>query len=404
MTDRDRDMAKAVYIMNTGCQRRGLDASRLVGYFRSNACHITQDCSKADVIVLTTCGFFGPKEDRSMAAIKELARHKGRLVVLGCLSGTSPHRLKEEYHGEFLSPKDYDQIDSLFPEFTVKFKDIPDSNFQYMAPAAPAAPKGVVARVGMWARSSLGAARRGLRALTRTSGNRTACLRIATGCLGNCSYCVIRNATGRLKSKPVEACLAEYVRLLDRGYRRFVFQGEDTGAYGLDIGSSLPELFSRLSEADKGLPVCWSIFTLNPQWLVRYRAELLDYIRAGKLVCLEIDVQAASERVLDLMNRKYDVAEVAAIIAESKKANPDVKIHLQVIVGFPSETEDDFEQTLRFIQETRVDSLQAFQYTDMEETAASNLADKVPEQVKERRCSDLRDLRQRQGLHPPSWE
>jgi tRNA A37 methylthiotransferase MiaB len=388
------------------CNRRKLDIAKVTKYFELNGCKITKKAKDANLMFVMTCGFYDKAEEVSFEHIKKLSRYDGELFVLGCLPETAPSRFKRQFSGKFLSTKNLCRIDNFFPDFKHKFQDIDDANNLYIPNINPNIPTSELIisniKLNISARELIKRIyykfdKHLFGKLTnyikfdlenynlKRKERKKAIIRIANGCMGKCSYCVIRSATGRLKSKPMDTLLREYSRLLTDGKKNFSFVAEDTGAYGLDIGSSLPELLQRLSEIDKGLSIGWEINTLNPPWLIKYKDSILPFVRSGKIRYMEIDVQSGSQRILSLMNRKYDVEKTALTINELKEANPKLHIYSQFMVGFPSETDMDFQETLNFIRRSRIDTASVFQYSDMEGAISSELDQKIPDSIKDER-------------------
>ena len=405
-------MKNTVYIVNRGCQRRALDASKLKRCFELNNYNIVTNPSIADIIILTTCGFFPPRVERSIKAIRELKKYDGELIVLGCLPAIIPEEIKKEFSGQVFAPKDYRKMNKFFPN--VKYEDVSDGNFLYSDICGHRKGGNNFRDLTYKIRFSAekikkyiilikekGIKQANIEAIKSLKRNKKGYLRIAHGCLGNCSYCVIRYATGRLKSKQVNVVLEEYDNLLfNEGCRHFHFSGEDTGAYGLDIGSSLPELFLKLSEVDSDFYTTWYIETLNPQWLIRYKKEFLNFIKRKKIIAFEIDVQTGSKRILNLMKRSCDILEVQKTLQYIKKIEPDFLVYIQIMVGFPSESDEDFKETFDFIKKTKPNGLTVFKYGDMPRTVSSELKDKISEEIKENRLNAINELRKQQGLAP----
>ncbi len=376
-----------IYIRNIGCQRRGLDSSKFLEYFRANGCSIVKRPEEADVTLLTTCGFTVHRVDDGMRAIKELERHGKEIIVLGCLPGCSPARLKREFGGKCLTPKDYEKIDGFFPDFNVKFSQVPDTNVSIedmdISPLAAA--------FSSIARKLKNDRRKLLEIIFKSGSSSLGTITISRGCLGSCSYCVIRNSVGRMKSKKPDEVLAEFRRLLGKGYREFLIQGDDCGSYGVDIGTTLPELLHRLISSDGGNEACFYITTLNPQWLISYKDDILGMIRNGSIRGMELDIQTGSQRILGLMNRMYEIEELEPVLLQLKKINPQFPIYGQFMVGFPSETEEDFRRTYGFIERTGICIVHVFKYKDMDGTPSSKMKRKIPEEVKDERIARLAD-------------
>lgn len=200
---------------------------RVANYFILNKNKIVTDSKKADIIILFTCGFTKIKENENIKAIEEFKKKNGELYILGCLSAIAPQSLKKIFNGKVLSSKNLDKIDKFFPEFKIKFNDVPDANNIYNS--------------------------------VNNNKEKQAILRIANGCLGHCTFCAIRFATGELRSKPLKNCVNEYKCLLEKGFKKFIINSEDCGFYGIDIGYTLSELLEHLSSINHDYKVEWFI-------------------------------------------------------------------------------------------------------------------------------------------------
>ncbi len=178
-------------------------------------------------------------------------------------------------------------------------------------------------------------------------------IRIASGCWQNCAYCGIKKAVGDFKSKPLNICLNEFNNGLEKGYSNFFLTAEDTGCYGLDINSSFPDLLNKIIKIDGEYRI--NIYALNPKWVVKYIDELEDIVKKGKIKAICIPVQSGDTRILKHMNRYSDVEKIKSAFIRLKKANSDLSLATHCIVGFPSETDQEFKETLDFIKATDLD-------------------------------------------------
>ena len=181
-------------------------------------------------------------------------------------------------------------------------------------------------------------------------------IRIARGCDEKCSYCAIRFAVGRFRSKPLRDVLAEFNAGLERGYDLFELLADDVGPYGTDLGTDLPTLLREVF--DRRASFRLSLTDVHPRYLIRYRAALIDLlaVHGDRVEVMRVPVQSGSDRILDLMQRPYAVAEVADAVDELRREAPTVKLETHILVGFPGETEADFEETISFLQRVPFDS------------------------------------------------
>jgi len=369
-----------VYILSCAwnCIRRTLDTSRLVRYFKTNGCVVVNRPQDASHIIITTCSFIKNKEEECMWFINKFRKFNAQMIVIGCLPAIAPHRLQDLSGVKAISTKELDTIDNLFPEFLIKFADIPEGELKDSLPHVPWTKRSYL-RFEI-VKNSL---------LDKCSGNKrsnagrmfvsTAFLRVGSGCTQRCSYCNIFTAVGALKSRSLDELLKCYEIMLKKGHRRIIFIGDNVGAYGIDIGSSFEELLSRLSSIDKSTDVRWEIQDLNPVWAVRFREEIVKRIAEKKIVKITCPVQSGSPRILKLMNRYDKIEDVENTLSDFKKACSDLYLKTHYIVGFPSESDEDFMASLGFIKRVGFDEARFYPYYDGYGTLSSKMPDKIHE-------------------------
>ena len=235
-------MRNKIYIEEMGCDSRALDAGRFARYFSTNGFKVVGTPKCADYILFITCAFIKAKEDYALKRIKRFQGYKGELIVGGCLGGINKERLNENFKGFSFSTLHNEQIDQKFPDFKIKFYDIPDINSIF--------PKRTVLFIKEYIstiRLDLSYLKRFVNSYKRRVLNKPYFIRIARGCINQrCSFCVIRHAVGNLKSKPASECLVEFKRALDEGYKNIVLVGDNVGAWGIDLGLTFPDLLDEL--------------------------------------------------------------------------------------------------------------------------------------------------------------
>jgi len=360
-------MKKVFIVSNEACPRRLLDMEKIATYFRLNGYQVSRTPRNADYKIFVSCAFIERQVNTALKDIWMLGKYPGKLIVTGCLPKIEPKMLKKIHKGPAFPINRIEHIDSFFPDFRIKFKDIPEPNMQF------------------------GEKRSKLR-----FRKHEARIRIAWGCSQRCSFCAIRQAIGSLRSKPLDVIKKEYSDLLSSGYRRFVFIAANTGSYGTDIGTSLTGLMNNLDEIDSGKSVTWDIRELNALYVVIHREKLVDEIRRGKIPALQCITQSGSERILKLMNRYSDVKKIESTLRYFRSIRKNLILSTHIIVGFPTETEEDFQKTLDFLNRIQFNHITFFPYFDAPGTAAFRMKRKVPaETVKERIDKAVRQLRSR---------
>jgi len=374
---------KTFYLCALGCPRRGIDSQKIYNYLESNGYAFSEDYKNADLIVISTCAFVQERENQSVQAIEYYRgqrRDAAAMVVSGCLSKISPETIEKYDDISFLSPRELDNFDDIIGAQT-PFKDIPEPNKIFSHPLFPdfsvQAEKKVKAKQNV--RLDLGYEKQDMFTL-----------RLALGCLGNCSYCAIKFAAGSLESKPIDEIIAEFKNGLDQGYRTFTLIAGDTGCYGIDIGTTVVELLTAIFEIPG--PYRLILKEFNAQWLIKYQAGLEAILKdnADKIDYIIVPVQSASDQILQRMKRPYQIEKVKDCLRAMKKKVPDLRITTHIMAGFPGETESDFQQSLDFINEFTFPYVDIYGYENRPHTEASRLEDKVAQDVIDQRVKLLR--------------
>ena len=359
---------KSVFIIgNCVCMKRGIDAERFIRYFIANGYEIVESPDDADLIFIITCAFTEKFVNSGVKLIQDLSVFKGRKIVFGCMPSMAPNKFRKVFKGVYLVTKDINKIDTLFPSFKTRFAEIHDG-FQPYYPAIS----------GRMLSTSL---QKNAPSYEPIKPPVNPILLICEGCLGNCSYCAHPKALGRLKSKPIETCVEDYRRILNLNYGTTQIHGNDTGAYGLDINSSLPELLHALIQIENDTNVKWILSDINPKWLLKYRDDLEYFIDIAKVVSLGVPIQSGSDKILHRMRRKGKIDDILSVLKYLKSNYPKLKISTHLIVGFPGESEDDFSSTLSLFDDNLFHSALLFKYSNSEVTNASTLDGHVPEDI-----------------------
>ena len=235
------------FVSVAGCSRRKLDVAKLYTYLARNDYRIVDNPEKADYIMVTTCAFNADQEAASFQSLDRYRDCKAKKIVLGCLPDIAPRKYHERCSFEYVSPRNIDRVDDLLEGIRYKYSEIPDSNS--LSPTIRHSnlrgALGSFTRDFELSRNFLDRSIQYVR--NRFFGTRDSYyLSICRGCLGTCTYCAVRNAVGRVKSKSSHVILDEFRAGRESGHRSFVIIGDDVGAYGQDIGESLPRLLAAL--------------------------------------------------------------------------------------------------------------------------------------------------------------
>lgn len=374
------------------CPLRVLDSAKLKNYFLLNNYIIVDSYQHADYYLYVTCSATQPIVERELETINDLSNSSCELIVMGCLPGANSDELSQVFRGKAIATKNIEDIDSLFPDFRIPFKDVPETyNYDYgnyvFADANPNASLiSLILKYGLSHNLH--------RHLHRNSDykkyrdenpgkniSEPRFVKICSGCANNCSYCNIREAVGKVKSKNIELLNREYSELLQQGNRLFHFLAEDICSYGLDIKSSLQELLVSLQITDSEFNTKWSLEGMHPAWFIKHQNELFPFIKSKKVWEITLSVEHASDRILKLMNRLYKIADLKQVLKTLRKLNPGVKINAMFILGFPSETDEDFNQVIELLKTARFDCVTLSAYSEFSKRASSQILPKVPNDI-----------------------
>jgi MiaB/RimO family radical SAM methylthiotransferase len=376
-------MMKTYFLASAGCPRRAVDSQKIADYLEANNLVYTQDFKEADLIIVSTCAALKSREDLSKTAVSWYLKQKhqnAKIVVAGCLGKINPEVKNEFKDLAFISPREIDTLDDLIAA-KVPFKDIPDPNQIGSFPLFPDKPERQAKGNRLNKRLDLVYAKQDLFTL-----------RVATGCLGNCSYCAVKFAVGKLQSKPLEAIVKEFKSGLDQGFKHFVLIAGDVGCYGVDIGISAVELLSELFAVEGSYRIIIKEF--NAQWIVKYFQDLLKIFKENyeKIDYIVVPVQSASNRILRLMKRPYTIEDVKKYLNIIKTEVPALQISTHIMVGFPGETEEDFQESVDFIKEYEFPFVDIYAYDDRPNTAASRMTDKIPQEIIDQRVHRVKKV------------
>ena len=373
---------KTACVICNGCGRRMLDAGKIENYFKANNFKIVEIPTRADFIIFVTCAFTEQREEESIKIIEKLRNSKGELIIVGCLPEIAQEKFSEIFKGRFISTKNIGNFDELFEFPKTIFRKMPDSNFISVSFSSLFLIINVRNFLKKISLDSFRLVKNAIINKLKFDLNNEYYLRISYGCLGNCSYCGIKNAIGTLKSKPINTILEEYKRAIFQGYKNLSIIADDVGAYGLDINASFPKLLKEMLKIEKRSNTTFKIKELHPLWMIKYSSELVDLIKTGKINYILCGIQSGNDRLLKLMKRHHTSNEIISVLKQFKKANSNLKLSAQVIVGFPSETKDEFLDTLNLLKSVQFNEVTFYPYTDRKGTISEKMENKIPREIK----------------------
>lgn len=351
-------------IITLGCSKNLVDSEHLMRQLEASGYRVTHDAEhpKGEIAVVNTCGFIGDAKEESINMILELAQakeegHLKKLYVMGCLS--------ERYLRELAI--EIPQVDKFYGKFHWK-ELLQDLGKQYD--------------------EHLRLER------TLTTPRHYAYLKISEGCDRTCSYCAIPIITGKHKSRPMEEILDEVRYLVGQGVKEFQVIAQELTYYGVDLykRQALPELVERISDI---AGVEW--IRLHYAYPAHFPTDLFRVMRERPNVCkyMDIALQHISDNVLARMHRNVTKEETYQLIEQFRREVPGIHLRTTLMVGYPGETEEDFEELKDFVRTIRFDRMGAFAYSEEEGTySAQHYADDVPFETKQKRLDELMDIQQ----------
>lgn len=402
-------MTKICIINIGGCVERCLDRNRICGYLTKNGYLITDKPKDADVIIVVTCAVFNEVAEYALKIIKKFQKYKAKLIVGGCLPDIEKEKLLEVFNGETLPTKEINQkIEILFPpKNNVRYNQVDDANdivensFQeeatdFLKKSSEKSQKTNIVKQKI--RKYMLKNMFGTQSITYqyfVEKKRLYHMRISWGCVGNCSYCATKKAIGKFKSKPLNQCIEEFKKGLKMGYDTFVICSDDPGAYGVDINTKLPRLLDEMTRIKGEYSI---LFTgLSPVMLTKHIDDLEKIIKRKKIKAILIPIQSGSSRILKLMHRYSNVGKIKNAFLRLKKAYPDLILETQLIFGFPSETREDIEHTLNFIEECDLYSGYIYKFSNRENTDAEKIEPKIDPKIISKRLKYAKKYLKKKG-------
>ena len=366
--------------ISLGCSKNLVDTELAIGIFKNKKYNIVNDPKKADIIVINTCGFIESAKEEAINTILEMAEYKKvrckYLIAMGCLV----ERYKEELEKSlpevdlFIKFSEYNKIGEMIDKLVIGKIESEEQDYNRL--------ENYIERVV-------------------TTGSKTAYLRIAEGCSNRCTYCAIPYIRGPLKSRTFEDILIEAKHLARKGYQEIIVIAQDTTKYGVDLYGK-PRLAELLQELSKIEGIRWIRFLYAyPETITD---ELIQIVSKNEKICnyFDIPIQHISNRILKRMNRKSDSESIKKLLKKIRKQIPDVILRTSLIVGFPGETKEDFEELYNFVKEAKFDKLGVFMYSKEDGTPAEKMPNQIHGNTKKSRYNKI--MRLQKGISKENLE
>lgn len=354
-------------MVSLGCAKNLVDSEMILGMLVRGDFVVVNDPSIADVIIVNTCGFIGSAKEEAIDAIFEMSQHHKKLVVVGCLVERYADELKKSIPEVdlFVPIRDYQRlpelINGLFNKNVINY----GLDYEHRLLSTPFF---------------------------------TAYLKISDGCDNRCTYCAIPLIRGGFKSRPILDLISEAKILASKGIKELVVISQDTTKYGADLldGSNIVCLLKELLKIKEFIYI--RLLYLYPDEITD---DLLQLIAKEKRLTpyFDLPIQHASSKILKSMNRRGDKEYLEQLMKKIRKIVPNAILRTTLIVGFPGETEDDFNELYNFVESIQFDHLGAFTYSKEEGTVAFNFKNQIPENVKKKRLDSIMSLQRKIAYH-----
>ena len=343
------------------------DSEIMAGILKNYSYNLTSDPTMADVIIINTCGVKTPTEHRILSYLKKLNVLDKPIIVSGCLPSINLPAIKKVIptFAAIIGTEEISIIDTIISRVLSGERGIIQVNKMHIA-------------------------ERNLLPKERFSSIH-AIIPIASGCLGNCTYCAVKFARGKLRSYPPQNIIQEISKLVKQGYKEFWLTSQDTGVYGFDLGLTLVDLLEKIIKIEGSFKI--RVGMMNPSYLKLFYKSLVLFFKNDKIYrFIHVPVQSGSNRILKLMQRGYTVEEFFDVVSYIKKQIPDITLSTDIIVGYPGETEEDFKETITLIKQLKPDIVNISKFGKRPKTFAAKMKDQLPEKIKSERSRYLTKL------------
>ncbi len=371
MSESSQDSKKVGFI-SLGCPKALVDSERILTQLTGEGYEVSPDYDDADVVVVNTCGFIDSAKQESMDAIQEAMAENGKVIVTGCMGkGSDAEAIKEQIPGvlSVSGPADYDSVMDAVHAYVP-----PEEQNPHRHELIP--PQGV-----------------------KLTPQHYAYLKISEGCNHRCAFCIIPHMRGDLVSRPIGDVIQEAHDLVSSGVQELLVISQDTSAYGIDVKFKL-DLASgaetRMQDLAVALGEMGVWVRMHYVYPYPHVDKMIPLMAEGKILpYLDIPFQHASPKVLKAMKRPAHSEKVLGRIKKWREICPDLTIRSTFIVGFPGETEEDFQELLDFLEEAQLDRVGCFQYSPVDGAPANDLPDHVPDDIKQERWERFMETQQR---------
>ena len=375
-----------VGFISLGCSKNLIDTEIAIGHFKNNQYEIVNNPEKADIIVINTCGFIESAKEEAINTILEMAEYKKKnckyLIAMGCLV--------QRYYDELVKALPEVDLFIKIDEYNNMWEKIEKLVKENIREESTTHTSNKITEIKPLPMPTYNE----FYERVVTTGKNYAYLKIGEGCSNRCTYCAIPYIRGPFVSRKMEEIIEEAKMLASKGIKELIVIAQDTTKYGVDIYGEprLPELLQALSKIPE---IHWIRFLYSyPEGITD---KLIDTVKNNDKICkyFDIPIQHISNSILKKMNRRTNKEQIEGLISKLRKEIPDVTLRTSLIVGFPGETEKDFEELREFVKKAKFDKLGAFMYSKEEGTPAARLPEQIHGNTKKARYNKIMAIQQK---------
>jgi MiaB/RimO family radical SAM methylthiotransferase len=389
-------MKKTVFVSTNGCPENRIDCAVIEQYFLKNGLSITNKVEIADIVIFNACGLTKETEETSIRRINKLnnkKRRNSRLIVCGCLPKINRERIYDVYTGDMFGGASINDLEkllgirngsnSIHANYLVESYHQPPSVFDKIRYIREAGLHSIVDRIR-------NAKYRKLWKTINIVQPNTYYIKVSSGCENACSYCAVKISRGAIKSKSLKKIKYEFIKGLESGYTKYALIGTDLGSYGKDIQTDLLELLKELILIQGKYQI--KLRNVHPRFLIENLKNLLDLLKSGKISHITTAIQSGSNRILSIMKRGYVIEDCKFAINSLKINIPNLTIRTQLMVGFPGETDSDFVDTCKVVNEGLLDFVEVYRFSPRPKTLSIEMPHQVPLEIAYKRKFMLKKI------------
>jgi ribosomal protein S12 methylthiotransferase len=387
-------MRKNAFVITNGCPENRIDCARIEHFLVQNGWVVTNDIRESNLIIFNACGLTEVNEDISINNINKLKRKKkedSKLIVCGCLPMLNKERIKGVHNGDIFGGDDIKILANI-----LRIREVPNKiHANYLIPSTVCL-QPMLKRISNFMKLLdiysiqyhliKNKYRQHWDSVNLVSPN-TFYIKVSSGCTNSCAYCAVKLSRGKIKSKPIKQIKIEFLKGLELGYKQFALIGTDTGSYGQDVNANLLDLLKELISIEGKFWI--KLRNVHPRALIEMLPGLLAVFKSGKVAHMTTAVQHGNDRILTLMKRGYKIEDLKFAINAIRNSCPKLKIRTQLMVGFPGETDSEFIDTLRLVDEVQFDFIEVYKYSPRSKTLAAKMPNQLAGREKMKRYTVL---------------